>query len=325
MFAAQLGPDADLPDWTAPPPPPGVVPLRPLTVGDILGGAFRAVRFNPPSMMGMTLVLMLGIQLLAALVALAANAGAAGGLAFDFSQLTNFLETGDGAIAVATGFGLVYGGNWLGTFLATAMLAYVVCEGVAGRRVKPREAVHRLWQRLGATLAYGLLMLLATTLIIGLGAGSVIAMMSSNYDGSGVGALILLTLVFVALPVAWVLSVKLSFTVPAIAVEGLRPFAAIRRSWALTRGRFWRTFGIQFLASVIAQIAASVISQVLSIVGLIISTDNPTVAMVGVLAVSLLASMLTLPLVAGVTALVYTDARIRGEGLDIELAEALAR
>jgi len=33
---------------------PGIVPLRPLQLGDILDGAVKAVRFNPKSMVGMS-------------------------------------------------------------------------------------------------------------------------------------------------------------------------------------------------------------------------------------------------------------------------------
>src|SRR4029079_4528506 len=33
---------------------PGIVPLRPLTFPDILDGAFKAVRFNPKSMVGLS-------------------------------------------------------------------------------------------------------------------------------------------------------------------------------------------------------------------------------------------------------------------------------
>ena len=33
---------------------PGIVPLRPLQLGDILDGAIKAVRFNPKSMVGMS-------------------------------------------------------------------------------------------------------------------------------------------------------------------------------------------------------------------------------------------------------------------------------
>src|SRR3984885_11885612 len=39
--------------WTPPAPKPGVIPLRPLSVGEILDGAFTAVRRNPKATLGL--------------------------------------------------------------------------------------------------------------------------------------------------------------------------------------------------------------------------------------------------------------------------------
>ena len=63
-FAAQLAPEPVRTNWTAPVAQPGVVPPRPLNFGDILGGAFRAVRFAPMTMFGLTLVVLMIAQLL---------------------------------------------------------------------------------------------------------------------------------------------------------------------------------------------------------------------------------------------------------------------
>src|SRR5665647_1498949 len=37
---------------------PGIVPLRPLLLGDILDGAVKAVRFNPKSMVGLSAIML---------------------------------------------------------------------------------------------------------------------------------------------------------------------------------------------------------------------------------------------------------------------------
>ncbi len=42
----------------------GIVPPRPLELGDIFGGAFRAVRYAPLTMFGLTLVVLMIAQLL---------------------------------------------------------------------------------------------------------------------------------------------------------------------------------------------------------------------------------------------------------------------
>src|ERR1035438_3501001 len=37
---------------------PGIVPLRPLQLGDILDGAIKAIRFNPKSMVGLSAIVL---------------------------------------------------------------------------------------------------------------------------------------------------------------------------------------------------------------------------------------------------------------------------
>jgi len=318
-FASQLGGDANLPVWTTA-TRRGIVPLRPLGFGDILGGAFRSVRFNPPSTLGLTLVITVGVQLLAAAGAiLFATFSGLAPLQLDMASLSNLFETGTGAIGVLMAIGLFAGGSAVGSLLTSTLVSYVVCEGVAARRVPPREALLRLGRRVWATLGFGLLVMLAAGVALG---GWTLLITALVMQRSGPGLAILGLLLFFG--VAAALWVKLAFTIPVIAVEGLGPIAAIGRSWALTRGRFWRTFGIQALATFIVQMAASTMTQVLAIISMAVSLQYPVVSVVATLAVSLFASALTLPLLAGVTALLYTDARIRTEGLDIALAEAMA-
>lgn len=47
------------------------------------------------------------------------------------------------------------------------------------------------------------------------------------------------------------LTVRLLYVVPAMVFEGRGPIAAVARSWAMTRGAFWRTLGYYLLVSLI--------------------------------------------------------------------------
>ena len=50
-----------------------------------------------------------------------------------------------------------------------------------------------------------------------------------------------------AVPVSIVLWNKLLYLVPAVAIEQLGGLEAMKRSWSLTKGSFWRTFGYAVL------------------------------------------------------------------------------
>ena len=62
---------------------------------------------------------------------------------------------------------------------------------------------------------------------------------------------------------------------PIVAVEGVRnPIAALRRSWALTRGNFWRIFGFLLLAMILFFVVLAVIMLVVGLVLAIVSSGE---------------------------------------------------
>lgn len=92
------------------------------------------------------------------------------------------------------------------------------------------------------------------------------ALINSALDGSGSGAaagvmVLLILLGLAAIPVAIIVWVKLLYLVPAIAIEQLGGIDALKRSWRLTKGSFWRTFGYAVLPQVAVIAVSSVISM----------------------------------------------------------------
>ena len=55
--------------------------------------------------------------------------------------------------------------------------------------------------------------------------------------------------------------------VPALMLEPVGVFGAIGRGFRLTRGAFWRTFGIALLTVLVTQVAGSVLAVPISLVG----------------------------------------------------------
>jgi hypothetical protein len=119
-------------------------------------------------------------------------------------------------------------------------------------------------------------------------------------------------------------------------IERLSLGAAIARSWRLTTGAFWKTFGIQLLVAVIINVALQVISAPLSLLSplLLVLLDpngqNQASTMGVSISITVLAAAVTLVfgaigavVQAATSALIYVDRRIRTEGLDLELARVV--
>ena len=312
VYASQLGPQQVRADWTMPAPVTGIVPLRPLGVGDVLGGAFRAVRYSPPVMLGLTFAVVLVAQVVAVMINLAFGE-ALSGVLLPFSQdLGNF-----GFLSLrslTTPFA-----NLVAIVVASMGLIYTVVEAVAGRRATPQAALRHIGQRLGAAL--GLAALLAAGLLFAMVVGG--AVLSSIGVAGGV-----LLFIFLVLPIGFVFNVKLLFIPCVISSEQMGPFQAVVRSWRLTTGVFWRTLGTYLLTLLIMWIPMSVISGVFfslaewAFMGDFIDPDSAA-GMALTTAGSLLSIILTVPLITAVQTLLYVDARIRREGYDITLSEAM--
>ncbi|MDT0267822.1 hypothetical protein RM844_16180 [Streptomyces sp. DSM 44915] len=305
-------------------PKPGVVPLRPLTLGELFDGAVSTARAHWRTV----LVISLGIAIVTQVVATIAMRlwlSDSEGLA----ALENNPDPTDEELAQALGdfaaFGSVTGVvTLLGSVLATAMLTIVVSRAVLGRPVTLGETWEdsrsRLLRLLGVVTLVPLLAVLAVALpglLLGLGGSGGLAALGI------IGGLVL---------AVW-LYVRLSLAAPALMLERQGVIASLRRSAKLVEGAWWRVFGIQVLMLLLVLVVSSVIEfPVAAIAGLIDGggTDALTGGMsdltwtylilTGIGAV--IAATITLPISAGVTALLYIDQRIRREALDLELARA---
>jgi hypothetical protein len=109
---------------------------------------------------------------------------------------------------------------------------------------------------------------------------------------------------------------------PVVAVEGVGPFAAVRRSWRLSSRRRAGTMIMLVIASVALTLAFQLI--VWSIGGAIQSqvTGDATWSWVVLGVVSAGFNLFLAPVQASWAVLAYFDLRVRSEGLDLEMAAA---
>ncbi|GAA4367811.1 hypothetical protein [Agromyces bauzanensis] len=314
--------------WT-PPPKPGLLPLRPLGFGTLLWAPFRTLRRNPAPTFGSGLV----VQLVSAV---ATAAVVVPFLTVAITRLEGATEADADAILSGTvgGFLLLMLVPIAISIVVSAFLQGVmvveVASGTLGDRLGFgalwRRAARRIWPLIGWTLFVGAALLVALTLLVLI----VILAASISPIGLAVGitVAVLLGLGLVVLG-AWI-GVKLSLVPSVIVLEQAGIRTAMARSWRLTDGFYWRTFGTLFLVAVILNLAANVVVQPVSLVGTLLAVIvDPTgtgsaltitiVTTVVTLILSLLIGAITAVVQAALIAVIYIDLRMRKEGLDLEL------
>lgn len=317
------------PGWT-PAPRAGIVPLHPLTFGTVLGRSFVALRQNPRVLLGFAL----GIQMVTYLVLLVA----VGGIAFaSFSRLAtvpvsspDYPDLFAGATAITVISSLVLG---IASSALTVIVQGVVVADVAHGVVAEKLTLGALWRRIRPAFwrLFGYTLLASGAVLV---AVAILAAAAFALGLLALAAGIIAAVLFVlaAIPLAFWLTTRLYLVTPVLVLEGSGVFAAIARSWRLTRGRFWRTLATWFVIQTGFQIITQIVVVPLNFfsgmfVGVLSPTGDPNVtAVVGTVGVSLFVQMVSLlvqsiALVVNATAacLVYVDARMRTEGLDLDL------
>ncbi|MHA7285152.1 DUF7847 domain-containing protein [Arthrobacter sp. MDT3-44] len=305
------------------PPKPGVIPLRPLGLGEILDGAFQACRRNPVATFGSALLLQAVVALATVLL---------------FGNILSSLEvfeaqspTSEDLIGAFAGFGVAAAVAGVVSGVALLILQGILVIPVARAVINQRTSFGQAWRlargRLLPLLGFGLLSF-AVGLVGFLLLGGIAVLAVAGLEEYS--ALVIVPLVLgVGVVLVWA-STKLVVAPAALMLEGTGPWTSVKRSWQLTRGNWWRTFGIVLLTSIIVSIIASVISMPLSFaVSLLVGFSSA--------ASSTPDAMSSLPLVAAtqgitalftaigyafqsaVTSLLYVDLRMRREGFDVVL------
>ncbi len=310
-----------------PPPKPGIVPLRPLGVGEILDGAIAAMRTHWRIMLGLSAVVAAVTQLLTIPLtwALLHDAGQTD---FGFSGTSSAeadLTVAASTITSALVQGLV---TVIAVIVLTGVLTAAVSQAVLGRPISTREAWAQARPRIPALLGVtGLIVLISLGLLVAcLAPGVVLAL--TDAPGIATGSALAVGGLVLVVAVVYVYT-AFALAPPAIVLERQRVVASLRRSRSLVAGAWWRTFGILLLVNVIAQVLSGILGTPFSLAAVGLATvggGDGNIFTLGPLLVTsvgtILAAMVTWPFTAVATALLYVDRRMRREALDLELVRA---
>jgi hypothetical protein len=314
-------------------PAPGGVPLRPLGLGDIYNGAITLARRNPAATFGLTAIVMTIYGVAGALLERLYTS--------DFAHFRQTFQPGQQptqqqvndlvssvvgeALPAILALGVL---AFIAHAALTGLLSAVIGRGILGQKVGLGQA----WRagRVGAVARATMLLFLlgiavwvpvvAIVVVTALLHLTPVAILVGVVGGIG-------TFVF------WVLFVtRLSLTLPAVVLERVPARMAMRRSWRISQGSFWRLFGIQLLTFIVVAVAADVLS-IPFFVGevllggsggsfLTVSASTSILVLIVSIVGSVITATITRPFSAGVSVLLYADLRMRREGLDLLLRDA---
>ncbi|RSS78119.1 glycerophosphoryl diester phosphodiesterase membrane domain-containing protein [Streptomyces sp. WAC06614] len=310
--------------WGQPPAAkPGVIPLRPLGLGEILDGAVATTRTHWRSVLSITLVVATFVQLVTVL----AQKYAFSRFAFTTTgeptpeSAQELVDSLGSTVAVGLGSGFV---QFVGGLLVTAMLTMIFSKAVLGQP----STVAGAWRDARGQL----LRLAGLTLLLAFGAAAlVVVLILPGIIAQSWGLGLLGGFAAIAL-VVW-LWIKFVLASPALMLERSGVFKSLARSSKLVQGAWWRILGITLLTGLLTVIVSGIITLPTTFLGLMVEGVSkgglgaagyePSWAYLIIMAVgSIVALTITMPITAGVTVLLYIDQRIRREALDLELARA---
>jgi hypothetical protein len=314
--------------WQPPAMRPGIIPLRPLGLGDILDGAIKLIRSNPKAVLGLSAIA-------AVLGAIPVAIGQAIVLGSAASPLRDSLgDPSSAGTAPEVGFFADYGGSLLSyavQFVAVTLLSGVLTR-ILGRAVfGGKITVSEAWQltRSRVPTLFGLVAISALLFLVPLGliVALFVALSLSGADVLAVAVVGVVATVGFFVYAAFV-TTRLALSASVAVLERRGVIDSLRRSWNLVTGGSWRTFGILLLTVIITGLISLVISLPFTLTATFIGvygegSTGPQVITAVLLAIGgTVGAMITYPFQAAVNGLLYADRRMRAEAFDLVLQTA---
>jgi hypothetical protein len=253
--------------------------LRPLSIGEILDVAIKIYLRNAWTLFRVVLVVVAPVEIVSALIQASAATNDGDTTTLSSHDLALYLS----ALGAATILGL------LANTVATGASFKAVADAYLGEQPTWRSSLRFAFARLHSILWITLLGGIATVV------GFVFCIIPGIY-------------LWIAFAVA----------VPVLLTEGVKGTSALGRSRALVSGRWWGTFGVVLLGTILAGVVSGAIGALAGFAGG--TSDAGSVAGFLVNSVSgTLGSMISTPFAAAFVSVLYFDLRVRKEAFDLQL------
>ncbi|WP_193609650.1 hypothetical protein [Nocardioides lijunqiniae] len=295
---------------------PGVIPLRPLGLGDLYDASFRVIRFNPQATVG--------VAVLVAALTMAVPVLVTAVLTFTLGLTID--ESSEGVGDTVSSWSTLTSALMLQVSLVfvTACVAHVVSQAAIGRRTTLAATWAatrgRRWRLVGLSL---LVLVSFLAIIVGYVVAWVLVVELTD------GVVLPLLFGFVSVPaflalMGWVWIRLLYLPAPVLVLEQVGMLRAIGRGYRLSARQTWRTLGIALLTLLITVVAAQMLAVPFSVAGLLLSdvvdpAHSALVLVVSQALATVAAAAFAGPFTAAVVSLQYVDLRMRKEGYDVEL------
>jgi hypothetical protein len=264
----------------------GAVPeLRPLSIGEILDVAIKIYLRNAWTLFRVVLVVVAPVEIVSALIQASA---ASSGSGIETTGDTTTVSSHDLALYVTA-------------ILATTILSLVantVATGACFKGVSDAYLGERPTWQSSLRFAFARIHSILWITIL----GSILTV---------IGA------IFCIIPGIY-LWIAFAVAVPVLLTEGVKGRHALGRSRELVTDRWWGTFGVVLLGTILAGIVSGAIGALAGLAGG--TSDANSVAGFLVNSVSgTLGSMISTPFTAAFVTVLYFDLRVRKEGFDLQL------
>jgi hypothetical protein len=261
--------------------------LRPLGVGETLDRAIKLYRNNAVALWTIVAVVIVPLEIIEVIVrrlSLPSDVFVLNGKLYTFTTSGSNGAGGTVALLLVALLGL------LGQLVSTGAAFKLVLDSYIGRTPTWQESFAFARHRLGSLLWLGIL----ETVLIAIG------------------------FVLLFIPGIWLL-VACSVAVPALMLEGVGGFKAMKRSIDLVDTRWWATFGRLLVMFLLYGVLTFVIQELIRLFTDGVNVTNVTLWVVidGILRAFVI--ILMTPFIVSVLTTMYIDLRVRKEALDIEL------
>lgn len=272
------------------------VPLRPMTSADVLDGAWAILKRRPGTVLGISAIIVVPVVLAVTWLSRDLTSSSLDLFNVNFGAGSNVSSQSSRQVDQFANL------TRLAVLLIIETMPYMLLGGAIGRLVSAWYAGGNMtaWQACVASFKRAPALLSAWFLLL----------------------FAKVPAVAICFGYPFVAVVPVSFfcvVAPAIVIEGLGPIRGIQRSATLVSRRFWPVLGIVCLATLVEQIVRSALGLIPDLLAFF-SVGRGTLSEVVSTMAQAGAHLITAPVLAGASVLVYLDLRVRTEGLDLELS-----